>query len=38
MRSISVVVLAIMFLLPGASPAADFDGDSRSDIAIFRRM
>ena len=36
MRSISVVVVAILFFLPAASPAADFDGDSRSDVAIFR--
>ncbi len=36
MKRIAAAVLAVLFLFPVLTRAADFDGDSREDVAVFR--
>jgi hypothetical protein len=36
MKQIAAALLVVLFLFPVLTMAADFDGDSRNDIAIFR--
>lgn len=33
---LAIAVVFLFFLAGGQAPSADFDGDSRDDIAIFR--